>query len=207
MILKKNTTMKKRSIAGLFAVVSLSAMAFMACNGTKSTKSSDSTSMGNMNAMPSASDTAQHAMATISGTKADTTLNGTATFDKDGNEVKMHLELTVPSKANQSVAVHFHAMSDCGDMGKMAGGHWNPTHEDHGKWGTGKYHSGDIGNITLDGTGKGMIDVKTNRWSLGGDSTTNIIGKTIIVHSGVDDYTTQPSGNSGERIGCGVIKQ
>ena len=197
----------KKILSNLFTGLSLLlAMAFMGCNtsNTSNTKTDDSTGMSMNSAPPS--DTATHAMATLSGTKADTTLNGTAMFEKDGNEVKMHLELTVPSKANQSVAVHFHAMSDCGDMGKMAGGHWNPTNEQHGKWGTGSFHSGDIGNITLDGKGKGTIDVKTNRWTLGGDTTTNIIGRTIIVHSGVDDYKSQPSGNSGERIGCGVIK-
>jgi len=198
----------KKKLSHLFTGLSLLlTTAFMACNSNSSnTKAGDSTGMHSMDTMPP-SDTATHAMATLSGTKADTTLNGTAMFEKDGNEVKMHLELTVPSKANQSVAVHFHAMSDCGNMGKMAGGHWNPTNEQHGKWGTGSYHSGDIGNITLDGSGKGMIDVKTNRWTLGGDTTTNIIGKSIIVHSGVDDYKSQPAGNSGERIGCGVIKQ
>jgi Cu-Zn family superoxide dismutase len=51
------------------------------------------------------------------------------------------------------------------------------------------------------------LDISTDRWSIGGDTTKNIIGKTIIVHGGVDDYTSQPAGNSGERIGCGVIKQ
>jgi Cu-Zn family superoxide dismutase len=163
------------------------------------------TTMTSMDNGPTA-DTASTAMATLSGTKTDTTVNGTAMFTKDGNEVKMHLELTIPKKANSSVAVHFHAMSNCGEMGKMAGGHWDPTNENHGKWGTGNFHSGDIGNINLDASGKGTIDVKTNRWTLGGDTTTNIIGKTIIVHSGVDDYKSQPAGNSGERIACGVIQ-
>ena len=150
-----------------------------------------------------------HAMATaeITGTKPDTAVNGTASFEKDGNNVKMHLELTIPAKANKSVAVHIHAMGDCGDMGKMAGGHWNPTNENHGKWGSASYHSGDIGNVSLDGSGKGTLDLSTDRWSIGGDTTKNIIGKTIIVHGGVDDYTSQPAGNSGERIGCGIIKQ
>jgi Cu-Zn family superoxide dismutase len=195
----------KKTVWNLSAsLLLLSAIALMACNSNSTTtKNSDSTEMHSLNSMPP--DTAQ-AMATISATKADTMLIGSAMFEKDGNMVKMHLELTVPSKANQSVAVHFHAMGDCGSMGKMAGGHWNPTNEPHGKWGTGNYHSGDIGNIPLDSRGKGMIDIKTDRWTLGGDTTTNIIGKTIIVHSGVDDYKSQPSGNSGERIGCGVIK-
>jgi len=197
----------KKTVSNLFtALLLLSASSFMACNSNNSSnkKASDSTETHSLNSMPPL-DTA-HAMATLSGTKADTMLVGTAMFEKDGNMVKMHLELTVPSKANQSVAVHFHAMGDCGSMGKMAGGHWNPTNETHGKWGTGSYHSGDIGNIPLDSKGKGMMDIKTDRWTLGGDTTTDIIGKTIIVHSGVDDYKSQPAGNSGERIGCGVIK-
>jgi Cu-Zn family superoxide dismutase len=185
------------------AILFITATAF-ACNSNKGTTSNgDSTGKDHMN------ESETHAMATaeITGTKPDTAVNGTASFEKDGNNVKMHLELTIPAKANKSVAVHIHAMGDCGDMGKMAGGHWNPTNENHGKWGSGSYHSGDIGNVSLDGSGKGTLDLSTDRWSIGGDTTKNIIGKTIIVHGGVDDYTSQPAGNSGERIGCGVIKQ
>ncbi|CAN5535762.1 hypothetical protein BH11BAC3_BH11BAC3_18120 [soil metagenome] len=148
------------------------------------------------------------AMATLSGTMPDTTLNGTVEFDAEaGGQVKMKLELMVPSKANKSVAVHIHEMGDCGDMGKMTGGHWNPTKQNHGKWGSAAFHSGDIGNIDLDSTGKGSLEITSNLWSIGGDSTTNILDRAIIVHGGVDDYTTQPTGNSGARIGCGVIKK
>jgi Cu-Zn family superoxide dismutase len=147
-----------------------------------------------------------HAQATLSGTKPDTTVNGTVQFDADGDKVKMKLEITVPKKAGQSVAVHIHAMADCGDMGKGAGGHWNRTNKSHGKWGSADFHSGDIGNINLDAAGKGTLELETDLWSLGGDASKNILDKSIIVHSGVDDYTSQPSGNSGERIGCGVIK-
>lgn len=148
------------------------------------------------------------AMAMLSGTMPDTTLNGTVEFDAEaGGQVKMKLDITVPSKANQSVAVHIHEMGDCGDMGKMTGGHWNPTNQSHGKWGSASFHSGDIGNITLDETGKGSLELTSNLWSIGGDSTTNILDRAIIVHGGVDDYTSQPSGNSGARIGCGIIKK
>jgi Cu-Zn family superoxide dismutase len=136
----------------------------------------------------------------------DTTLNGTARFDQDGDQVTMKLNLSVPSKANKSVAVHIHEMGDCGEMGKHAGGHWNPTNKNHGKWGGDSFHSGDIGNVQLDANGNGTIELKTDLWSIGGDSTKNILNKTIIVHAGVDDYTSQPSGNSGDRIGCGVIQ-
>ena len=91
-------------------------------------------------------------------------------------------------------------------MGNEAHGHWNPTNKKHGKWGSDNFHSGDIGNIQLDANGKGSKELETDLWSIGGDSTTNILDKSVIVHGGVDDYTSQPAGNAGTRIGCGVIR-
>lgn len=150
-----------------------------------------------------------HAVANITGTKPDSLeVNGTATFDKqDDGQVKMVLNLTIPKKANQSVAVHIHEHGDCGDAGNNAHGHWNPTGKQHGKWGSSDFHSGDIGNVALDAQGKGSITITTDLWSIGGDEKTNIVNKAIIVHGGVDDYTSQPAGNAGPRIGCGVIEQ
>ena len=148
----------------------------------------------------------QHAVADLKAT-TDTTLNGTADFTTESNgKVKMKLELNIPQKANKSVAVHIHATGDCGDMGKAAGGHWNPTNMQHGKWGSGSFHSGDIGNVKLDMNGKGSMELETDLWSLGGDAKTNILGKAFMVHGGVDDFITQPTGNAGSRIGCGVIQ-
>lgn len=155
----------------------------------------------------SSKDQEGHAVAELSGTKPDTTVSGTVHFEQEGNKVEMKLEISVPSKANQSVAIHIHEHGDCGDMGKGAMGHWNPTNQSHGKWGSSSFHAGDIGNINLDDKGNGKMELETDLWSIGGDSKTDILGKSIIVHSGVDDYTSQPSGNSGERIGCGVIKK
>lgn len=149
----------------------------------------------------------RNAEAVLSGTKPDTTVSGTVQFEQQGNKVRMKLQISVPKKANQSVAIHFHDHGDCGNMGKGAMGHWNPTNQQHGKWGSGSFHSGDIGNINLDANGNGSLTLTTDLWSLGGDEKTNILDRSIIVHSGVDDYTSQPSGNSGERIGCGVIKK
>ncbi len=148
----------------------------------------------------------QRAEAMINGTYGDTTVSGTATFTADNGKVKMDLQLNVPAKANQSVAVHIHETGDCGDTGMAAHGHWNPTNKQHGKWGEGEFHSGDIGNVQLDASGNGSLTLETDLWSLGGDSTTNILNRAIIVHGGVDDYKSQPSGNAGNRIGCGVIK-
>ncbi|MEO7961100.1 MAG: superoxide dismutase family protein [Ginsengibacter sp.] len=190
------------------------AFGMAACNGSSDTTvTSDSTatmSSDNMDtnaSMNMSSDAMkEHAMAQLSGTNADTTVSGSAQFDAANGKVKMELELTIPKMANKSVAVHIHEMADCGDMGKAAGGHWNPTNAQHGKWGTGSFHSGDIGNVTLDGSGKGTMSLETDLWSLGGDAKTNILNRTVMVHSGTDDFTSQPSGNAGSRIGCGVIQ-
>jgi Cu-Zn family superoxide dismutase len=134
-------------------------------------------------------------------------VTGRVTFDTASNgKVKMNLEITVSSKAGKSVAVHIHEHGDCGNAGEAAHAHWNPTNTQHGKWGRGDYHLGDIGNVKLDKNGKGTLTITTDRWSLGGSAEKNIIGKAIIVHSGMDDYKTQPSGNSGSRIGCGIIR-
>lgn len=149
----------------------------------------------------------KHAEAVLAGTYADTTVSGTAKFDADDNgKVKLTLEITIPSKAGKSVAVHLHEHGDCGDNGNLSHGHWNPTNQQHGKWGSASFHSGDIGNVQLDKDGKGTLTMETDLWTLGGDAQKNILDKALIVHGGVDDYTSQPSGNAGTRIGCGVIK-
>lgn len=147
-----------------------------------------------------------HAEAMLSGTYPDTAVNGSVKFDTANGKVKMMLEVTVPTKAGKEVAVHIHEHGDCGDMGKMAHGHWNPGNSQHGKWGGASYHAGDIGNVKLDSKGKGTLSLETDLWTLGGTPGKNILGKAIIVHGGTDDYVTQPTGNAGSRIGCGVIK-
>jgi Cu-Zn family superoxide dismutase len=120
-------------------------------------------------------------------------------------KMRMDLEINYPAKADSTVAVHFHEHGDCGNMGENAHGHWNPTNENHGKWDSGAFHSGDIGNIQLDAKGHGKVSVTTDRWNIVDNDVKTIIGRGIIVHGGTDDYTTQPTGNSGPRIGCGVI--
>lgn len=203
--------MKTKSI--LFAVLlSFTLTTLLSCGNAGKTNS-DGDSMtdtsGNMTTDSNAqgdNTAVKSARAEISNTKPDTTGSGTAEFsNKSGGEVEMKLEITFPGMANKTVAVHLHEHGDCGDSGKEAHGHWNPTNEQHGKWGSSAFHSGDIGNVQLNGEGKGTVTLSSNRWSLGGDEKTNILNKAIIVHSGVDDYKTQPTGNAGSRIGCGII--
>lgn len=153
-------------------------------------------------------DVVKTAIATINPTYTDTAVSGTASFKQINNgDVTLTLDITVPYKANKSVAVHMHAMGDCANHGGNAMGHWNPTNVNHGKWGSAAFHLGDIGNINLDANGKATYTLTTNLWNINGsDATRNVVGKSIIIHSGVDDYTTQPTGNAGPRIGCGAIQ-
>lgn len=196
----------KQSMMALLAASFL----FTACNngGADETDKKDSSSTEMQHSGEATLPLAQHAMATLSGTYSDTAVTGVVKFDADSTtgKVVMLLELTIPAKANQSVAVHLHEHGDCGDNGKNSHGHWNPTQQAHGKWGSAQFHLGDIGNVTLDAQGKGSLSMETNLWTLGGPAASNILGRAVIVHGGMDDYTTQPTGNAGNRIGCGVIQ-
>lgn len=148
----------------------------------------------------------KYAAATLTGTRPDTAVSGMAQFTSDGSKVKLNLQITIASMPDKVVAVHIHENGNCGEVGQAAGGHWNPTHEMHGKWGSSNFHSGDIGNVTLDANGNGHLEMETDRWSIGGDPQTNVLNHSIVIHNGTDDFVSQPSGNSGERIGCGVIR-
>jgi Cu-Zn family superoxide dismutase len=148
-----------------------------------------------------------HAEAKLSGTYPDTAVDGTVRFDSDSaGKVKMTLDITIPKKAGKSVALHIHEHGNCGDTAMLAHGHWNPTNAQHGKWGSGSFHAGDIGNVKLNAQGKGTMTLTTDLWTLGGKPDKNILGKAMIVHGGADDYKSQPAGNSGTRIGCGMIQ-
>ena len=194
------------------AVIAFSSFAFVACgdNESGSGTAEGDTSASTMSDERTGENTAggTTAIADLAGTQQDTTVTGTARFNEENGKVKMTLEITVPKKANQSVAVHLHEHGSCGDMGKEAHGHWNPTKVNHGKWGGDNFHRGDIGNVELDSEGKGKIEMETDLWTVTGtDSTKSILGKAVIVHGGVDDFKTQPTGNAGSRIGCGVIRK
>ncbi|HOZ96865.1 MAG TPA: superoxide dismutase family protein [Niabella sp.] len=138
---------------------------------------------------------------------ADSTQNiGTAKFYKlDSINIRLDVAIDDHSRADSNVAVHFHEHGDCGDKGNNTHGHWNPTKQNHGEWGSAAFHLGDIGNIKLDASGHGSKSITTDKWSIVSGTPNYIIGLGVIVHGGTDDYTSQPTGNSGPRTGCGVI--
>jgi Cu-Zn family superoxide dismutase len=137
--------------------------------------------------------------------KSNSTTSGTASFIEKNGIVTFTASLSGLKPGVH--AIHIHEKSDCSAAdASSAGGHWNPTFKNHGKWGVGQYHKGDIGNFTADNSGNGTISLTTNEWCIGcGDATKDILGKGLIVHQGADDFTTQPSGNAGGRVACSAI--
>ena len=148
----------------------------------------------------------QQAIAEISPTEAGvSSVTGQAVFMQDGEDIMLTIDIQDASPGLH--AVHIHATGDCSAPdGTSAGGHWNPTSEDHGRWGGDSFHLGDIGNIPVGSGGTGYIERTTDLWDLDNGSDLDIVGKAIIVHAGEDDFTSQPSGAAGGRIGCGVIQ-
>ncbi len=139
--------------------------------------------------------------------KSGSTVTGTATFTI-GTDKKMTVKVSVAHAPPGIHAVHVHINGDCSSAdGNSAGGHWNPTTDQHGQWGGAHFHLGDIGNMTVAADGTGSVTLTTDKWTAGGNgATTDVVGHSIVVHGGVDDFTTQPTGNAGSRIACGVIK-
>ncbi|MBU4538825.1 MAG: superoxide dismutase family protein [Weeksellaceae bacterium] len=142
----------------------------------------------------------------IVNSKSGTDTQGTAKFTQTGKNVT--LDLNVYKLTPGLHAVHLHEKSDCSAAdGTSTGGHWNPSHNDHGKWGAEHFHMGDIGNINADKDGTARLVFKTDKWCIGcTDESKNILGKGLIIHAGVDDFHTQPTGNAGGRVGCVEIK-
>ena len=138
------------------------------------------------------------------GASSDSGVTGMAVFTQNGDQITLTVEIQGASPGLH--AVHIHTNGDCSSPdGTSAGGHWNPTDVAHGKWGEGEFHLGDIGNITVGEDRTGRITLTTDLWEIGTGSDVDVVGRGIIVHAGADDFTSQPSGAAGARIGCGVI--
>lgn len=142
------------------------------------------------------------ASATLSPTSGNTAA-GTVKLQqlKDGS-VQVTADLTgVPAGVH---GFHIHEKGDCGDNGNAAGGHFNPTSMPHAAPDASSHHAGDWGNVTADDSGAVHTVFTTRSISLGMGAT-SAIGHAIILHGNPDDLTTQPSGNAGPRIACGVV--
>ena len=122
---------------------------------------------------------------------------------QQGSQVLLRGEIT-GLKPGQAHGFHVHEKGDCssGD-GVSAGGHLNPDGKPHGAPGA-AHHAGDLPSLQADAAGRAQVRVLVEGTVLG-SGPADFAGKGLIVHASPDDYTTQPTGNSGARIACGVI--
>jgi Cu-Zn family superoxide dismutase len=138
-------------------------------------------------------------LAASSGSK----VGGTISFDSVPSGV--HVTGTITGLEPGEHGFHLHAKGDCSAPdATSAGDHWNPNGQAHGAPSAAVHHSGDLGNITADASGKAHVDVTVKGISVHSDS--SVVGKALIVHGKADDLKTQPSGNAGPRVACGVVQ-
>ena len=129
-------------------------------------------------------------------------VKGTVTFTKNGAGVRVVADVTGLTPGEHGF--HIHEKGDCSAPdASSAGGHFNPTGAAHGAPGAEQHHIGDLGNLTADSSGKAHLDKVMPFLTMSG--TNSILGRSVIVHAGKDDLTSQPAGNAGARVACGVI--
>ncbi len=109
-------------------------------------------------------------------------------------------------KPNAEHGFHVHERGDCSSPdATSAGGHFNPTGAPHGRHSSGAQHAGDMPRLRANASGVATFSFETGAMRVGSGAT-DIVGKGLIVHRDPDDYTTQPTGNSGPRLACAVIQ-
>ncbi len=147
----------------------------------------------------------QSATAILAPTKGNG-VSGTVNFTQKGDVVLVEAKIN-GLKANGTNGIHIHEKGNCSAAdGSSAGGHFNPGASQHGGASGPTRHGGDLGNLKADANGFAQLSEEVSGIGLGADAN-SIIGRAVIVHAGADDLKTQPSGNSGARVACGLISK
>lgn len=132
------------------------------------------------------------AVARVTGGRESPCLLGTVKFYPMGKNTLVVADICgLPGSETGIFALHIHEGTSCSE----SGGHYDPQMQAH------PMHAGDLPPLFSCG-GRGFLAVLTNRFTVN-----EVLGRTVIIHSGPDDFTSQPSGNPGDKIACGVICQ
>jgi Cu-Zn family superoxide dismutase len=147
----------------------------------------------------SSADRAEAVLAPTAGSQA----NGKVNFARSGNKVLVTAE--VSGLAPGAHGFHIHEKGDCSAPdGTSAGGHFNPGGKPHGNPEHAEHHAGDMPQLIADARGVAKLTAYLDTVQMG-EGAADIIGRSVIVHAAPDDFRTQPTGNSGARLACGVI--
>jgi Cu-Zn family superoxide dismutase len=142
------------------------------------------------------------AVATLGPTQGNA-VTGLVRFDQRGDTVWVHAHV-VGLAPNSVHGFHIHDKGSCASTdGTSAGGHFNPEGRPHGPQDA-AHHAGDMPNLQADGQGVADASFELHGITIGSGSD-NIVGRSVVIHGGPDDYKSQPAGNSGPRVACGVI--
>lgn len=153
----------------------------------------------------STTSTADTAMVTLAGTK-DSSVTGELRLTATPAGVSVAGEVRGLTPGTEH-GFHVHEHGDCSAPdGSSAGGHFNPENQAHGGPDRTPRHLGDLVNLKSDEEGKAPVDLNVPGATLRTEGPNNLVGKSFIVHAKRDDYRTQPSGDSGDRIACGVVQ-
>jgi len=143
--------------------------------------------------------------------KSGSHMSGTITFeetgiDKDGERV-LRIDVALNGLKPGEHGMHIHVKGDCSDLNaEAAGGHFDLEGMPHGALRSSASHTGDLGNVMADEHGAAYASItNVTKISLSPSAPNSIVGRAIVVHGGEDDLMSQPSGDSGRRVGCGVI--
>ena len=145
------------------------------------------------------------ATAVLAPTKGNS-VSGTVNFTQKGEVVLVEAKISGLS-ANGTHGFHIHEKGNCSAPDAAgAGAHFNPSGGKHGGQVGAIRHGGDLGNLRADANGFAQASIQVSAITLGTDSN-SIIGRAVIVHGGPDDLKSQPAGNSGARVACGLISK
>ena len=150
------------------------------------------------------------ATATLTGAPGDADFSGSVTFTDDGmGGVKIEAHFSGVDTPGLH-GLHIHETGDCshdpagGKHFSSAGGHFNPAGAEHACPPTDPRHAGDLGNVTIGSDGSAHLEMTSNLIALSGAN--SVVGRAVILHAGEDDCKTQPTGNAGDRLACGVVQ-
>ena len=184
-------------------LVAMSVAALSACSSSAPTKATAPAETAPAT-QPAAQSTAKSATVNLA-SASGSLVSGKLTVVPMGNGVHLTGEVGGLSPGSTH-AIHIHEKGDCSAAdASSAGGHFNPAAQPHGKVGSGAHHGGDMDNLVANAEGVAQVNAHAEGVTLGGGAANDVAGKAVIVHAAADDYRTQPTGNAGGRVACGVI--
>jgi Cu-Zn family superoxide dismutase len=138
---------------------------------------------------------------------ASGTIRARATAEQVGDSIRVRVESIAMTQG--AYGAHVHTTGRCDAPGfTTAGPHWNPTAQQHGKDNPQGMHKGDLPNLLVGTDGRGSFEYTIPNATIAGQGPNLLLdqdGAAVVVHQGADDFRTDPSGNSGNRIACGVL--